>query len=172
MKKLVLGALLISIGAVNCLTFTSGGAAPQVAAYKPGTPQQVTGQGGLTGTWGFVTDGVDPETQARVQTSEEWVLGQTGDNLTGYYEVRTRFTSPNGAPYECSGVPHMNQAARYQIHGGVSSGMLRIFEDAVASSDNPCDRRQLAPGPSHAGRVISPAQIELDEGRRVLMRKQ
>jgi len=30
------------------------------------------------------------------------VLGQTNDNLMGYYEVRTKFTSADGAPYACS----------------------------------------------------------------------
>jgi hypothetical protein len=171
MNKLMLAVVVVALSSVGCLVSVTGGQ-PAVQAYKPGTPQQVAGQGGVTGTWVVTYPPMQDETGATVETTEEWVLGQTADNITGYYEVRSRYTSANGAPYECSGVPHMNQAARYQIHGGISSGMVRIFEDAVASSDNPCDGRQLTPGASHAGKMVGPAQIELDEGRRVLQRKQ
>jgi len=43
------------------------------------------------------------------------------------------------------GVPVMNQAARYQIHGSIDKACSGSSEDAAAASANPCDRRQLAP---------------------------
>jgi hypothetical protein len=170
MRIALVSLAVVSLIGVGCFMSVSGGQSA-VQAVAPGTPQTVPGTGGLTGTWALEAEGVDPETQAKFTTTEEWVFGQNGSNLTGYYEVRTQYTSADGNPFQCSNTPQMVQAARYQIHGGISSGMIRIFEDAVASSQDPCDRRQLAPGPSHAGKVVSDAEIQLDEGRRVLKRR-